>query len=92
MGTDFSLHGFGAIIDKATVDESTVAFIDGAGNSINYASILKNKGSRHQSALSFVMREEGSVVFVISQDGNVTVLENQRGVVRVERGLRADGL
>jgi hypothetical protein len=92
LGPDFSLHGFGAIIDKAAVDESSVKFIDGAGGTITYGSILANKGSRHQSALSFVMREEGAVVFVISQDGHVTVLENQGGVVRCERGLRAEGL
>jgi hypothetical protein len=92
LGPDFSLLGFGAIIDKAAVDESSVKFIDGADGTITYGSILANKGSRHQSALSFVMREEGSAVFVISQDGHVTVLENQGGVVRCERGLRAEGL
>jgi hypothetical protein len=92
LGTDFSLHGFGAIIDKAGADESKFKFIDGAGNPLTYTSILQNKGSRHQSALSFVMREEGAVVFIISQDGNVTALENQGGEVRVEKGLRADGL
>ena len=92
LGTDFSLHGFGAIIDKAVVDESKVKFIDSAGNSISYASILETKGSRHQSALSFVMREEGAVVFVVSQDGHVMVLENQGDIVRVERGFRTDDL
>jgi hypothetical protein len=91
LGTDFSLHGFGAIIDKAAADETKIAFIDGSGNSVKYETILKNKGSRHQSALSFVIREEGAVVFVVSQDGNVTVFENQEGVVRVEMELRADG-
>ncbi len=92
LGTDFSLHGFGAIIDKAAVDESKVTFTNEDGNPVCYDDILKNKGSRHQSALSFVMREEGTVVFVVSQDGHVTIFENQRNVVRIEIGYRADGV
>jgi hypothetical protein len=92
LGTDFSLHGFGALIGKSDVDESNVDFIDGAGNPIRNASIVSDRGSRHQSAVSFIIREEGVVVFVVSQDGHVTVLENHGGVVRVETELRADGV
>ncbi len=92
LGTDFSLHGFGAIINKVAVDESKVTFTDGAGYPVCYDDILKNKGTRHQSALSFVTHEEETVVFVVSQDGHVTIFENQHNVVRVERGYRADGV
>ena len=92
LGTDFSLHGFGAIIGITAVDESKVDFVDGADNPITYSSIVSDKGSRHQAAISFAVREEGVVVFVVSQDGHVTVLENHGGVVRVETGLRADGV
>ena len=92
LGIDFSLIGFGALIGKIAVDESRVDFIDGAGKPIRFSNIVQNKGSRHQAALSFAMREEGVVVFVVSQDGHVTVMENQGGVVRVETGLRADGV
>lgn len=92
LGTDLSLHGFGAMIDNAPVDESQLTFIDGNGRTINHASLVENEGMRHQSALSFVKREEGVVVFVVSQDGPITVLENRGGVVRCEKGLRAEGL
>ena len=92
MGTDFSLHGFGAMIDNALADKTKLRFVDGNDKNISHASIIENKGVRHQSALSFVMREEGVVVFVVSQDGQITALENQGGVVRCEKGLRADGL
>ena len=92
LGTDLSLHGFGTMIDNAPVDETRLRFIDGNDETISHASIIENKGMRHQSALSFVMREEGVVVFVVSQDGPITVLENRGGVVRCEKGLRAEGL
>ena len=92
LGTDLSLHGFGALIDNVPVDEAGLGFIDGNDEIISRASIVKNKGVRHQSALSFVNREEGVVVFVVSQDGPITVLENRGGVVRCEKGLRAEGL
>ncbi|MBD3671949.1 MAG: hypothetical protein HUJ26_00360 [Planctomycetaceae bacterium] len=92
LGTDFRLHGFGAIIDKAAVDESSITFVDGNDDTIEYASILKNKGSRHQSSLSFAMRELDSFVFVVSQDGHVTAIAHTDGVVRVEGGLRSDGI
>jgi hypothetical protein len=92
LGTDLSLHGFGAMIDNTPVDEVGLRFIDGNDETISRASIIENRGVRHQSALSFVMREEGVVVFVVSQDGPITVLENRRGVVRSEKGLRAEGL
>jgi hypothetical protein len=92
LGTDLTLHGFGAMIDNAPVDDTGLSFINGQDETIRHASILENKGMRHQSALSFVKREEGAVVFVVSQDGPITVLENRRGVVRCEEGLRAEGL
>jgi len=92
VGTDLTLHGFGAMIGNAPVDETRLRFIDGNDESISHASIIQNKGVRHQSALSFVMREEGVVIFVVSQDGLITVLENRGGVIRCETGLRAEGL
>jgi hypothetical protein len=92
LGTDLSLHGFGAMIDNSPVDGTQLKFINGIDNIIHQTSITKNKGMRHQSALSFAMREEGVVIFVVSQDGPIMVLENQGGVVRCEKGLRAEGL
>jgi hypothetical protein len=92
LGTDFSLHGFGAMIDNVPVDATGLTFVDGHDKIMSRASILHNQGMRHQAALSFVMREEGAVVFVVSQDGHIMVLENQGGMVRCERGLRAEGL
>ncbi len=92
LGTDLSLHGFGAMIDNAPVDEAGLRFIDGNDETISHAGIVEHKGVRHQSALSFVMRDAGVVIFVVSQDGPITVLENRGGVVRCEKGLRAEGL
>jgi hypothetical protein len=92
LGSDFSLHGFGAMIDNAPADETQLKFLDGNDGIISHRCVLENKGMRHQSALSFVMREEGAVVFVVSQDGPIMVLENQGGAVRCEKGLRAEGL
>lgn len=80
------------MIGNAPVDETRLRFIDGNDESISHASIIQNKGVRHQSALSFVMREEDVVIFVVSQDGLITVLENRGGVIRCETGLRAEGL
>ncbi len=53
LGTDFSLHGFGAMIVNAPMDSTKLRFIDGNDNIISHASIIENKGIRHQSALSF---------------------------------------
>jgi hypothetical protein len=92
LGTDFGLCGFGALIGTAATDEAKTKFIDGSGRIIEYASIVGNRGARHQSAVFLAMREKGVVVFVISQDGHVIVLENHGGFVRAETGLRADGV
>ena len=56
------------MIDNAPVDETGLKFVDGNDETISQASIVANRGTRHQSALSFVKREEGVVVFVCNSD------------------------
>jgi hypothetical protein len=92
LGTDLSLHGFGAMIDNSHLADRTLRFIDVDGKDVNWDYLVANKGMRHQSALSFVVRDEGVVVFVVSQDGPIMALANHEGVVRCEMGLRAEGL
>ncbi len=89
LGTDLRLAGFGAIIDKTNIEPSSFKFVDSEDNSIEFVSLLQNRGSRHQSALSFAMSEENAFVAVISQDGTVTVFQNEGKTIRVEKGLRA---
>jgi hypothetical protein len=87
---DFSLKvvAFNAIITKSTVP-SEVRLADTHGRPHKYEDVVRNRGSRHQSALIWTMTVPNSFSFVISQDGAVTAFHNTSGgEVVFERGLR----
>ena len=67
---------FNAIITKAEDDPQRYHFINQDDTPTNYEDVVKNRGSRHQSALSFVMRIPNSFAFVISQDNAVSAFHN----------------
>jgi hypothetical protein len=51
--------------------------------------ILRNRGSRHQSALFYAEHVPNSFAFVISQDGGVSAFHNPGdGTVVCEMGMR----
>jgi hypothetical protein len=80
---------FNAIIAKAGDDPKAYRFVDKDNTNIDYEDVVRNRGSRHQSALSFVMRVSKSFAFVISQDGFVSAFHNQgNGTIMCERGMR----
>lgn len=83
--------GFNAIITEEKVEG--LKFVDCDGHDLGTAKhLLANKGSRHKSALSFVMKVPDSFAIVISQDGAISALENRGdSVVVCDRGLRLMG-
>jgi len=79
---------FNAIITKSTVP-TEVRLTDIHGRPHTYEDVVRNRGSRHQSALIWTMTVPNSFALVISQDGAVTAFHNtSRGEVVFERGLR----
>jgi hypothetical protein len=80
--------GFNAIITEEKVEG--IRFVDCNENDLGPTKkILKNKGARHKSALSFVMKVPDSFAFVISQDGAISAFHNRGGnVIVCDRGLR----
>ena len=82
---------FNAIIAIAKLgnDPKDHRFVDNNNTSIDYKDVVSNRGSRHQSALSFVMHVPKSFAFVISQDGFVSAFHNQDNrTIMCERGMR----
>ena len=67
---------FNAIIAKSEDDPNAYRFFNKDNANIDYKDVVGNRGSRHQSALSFVMRVPKSFAFVISQDGFVSAFHN----------------
>jgi hypothetical protein len=83
---------FNAIIAKKESNTEIFNFIDRDRHSVTYEDVVRNRGSRHQSALSFVMNVPKSFAFVISQDGFVSAFHNKgdgKGPILFERGMRA---
>ena len=80
---------FNAIITKAEDDPQHYHFVNQDNVPTNYEDVVKNRGSRHQSALSFVMRVPNSFAFVISQDNAVSAFHNPgNGSIICEQEMR----
>jgi hypothetical protein len=80
---------FNAIVAKGNDEPGTFRFVDERGVDVSYREMVKNRGSRHQGALAFVMRVPNAFAFVISQDGAVTAFRsNDNKVISGERGMR----
>src|SRR5262249_50745269 len=79
---------FNAITTKASA-LTGVKLIDIHGREFKYDDVMRNRGSRHQSALIYTMTVPRSYAFVLSQDGAVTAFHNTgKGTVVFQPGLR----
>jgi hypothetical protein len=88
MDNACNVVAFNAIISKSADNKVAARLVDQIGRELSLADVGRNRGSRHQSALSYVMRVPDSFAFVISQDGSVSALHNRGdGTVLYERGL-----
>lgn len=89
LNYDCKVVAFNAIIGKLRVDPSMFRFVDGSGAPVSYDELVRHRGSRHQSALTFVMHVPGAFAFVISQDGFITAFHHrEKRAVLCERGMR----
>lgn len=89
LNNECQVVAFNAIIHKLGNDPKAHRFVDNDNTNIDYEDVLRNRGSRHQSALSFVMHVPKSYAFVISQDGFVSAFHNpDNGTIMCERGMR----
>ena len=89
MKFDCRVAGFNAIIAKAEDGKLRPRLVDQFGRDLKYEDVVRNRGSRHQSALSYAMQVPNSFAFVISQDGGVTAFHNPDDEkVICEGGLR----
>ncbi len=89
MDFECNVIAFNAIISKGGSAVSQIQFVGKDGRELAEGDVLKNRGSRHQSAVSFVRRVPDSFAFVISQDGSVSAFHNPGdGRVICEFGLR----
>jgi hypothetical protein len=80
---------FNAIIKRATNEPDSFAFVDRNGHALERNAVLRNRGSRHESALYYVSCVPDSFAFVISQDGSVSAFHNPGdGTVVCETGMR----
>jgi hypothetical protein len=81
------VDAFNAIISKPT-SIPKVTLVNERGIKLP-DDVLKNRGSRHQSALSCTIRVPDSFAFVISQDGGISAFHNpNNGKVVCEIGMR----
>jgi hypothetical protein len=84
-----NLVAFNAIISPDADGTDPALLVDEIGRSLDPAEVGGNRGSRHQSAMSFARRVPNAFAFVISQDGGVTAFHNRgNGRCRWEGGLR----
>jgi len=67
---------FNAIIDRSATTEAASRIVDQDHLERRREDILRNRGSRHQSALFYAERVPNSFAFVISQDGGVSAFHN----------------
>lgn len=89
MNIDCKIGAFNAIIKKGNGNIEACRFVNGSGAGLAYADLIKNKGSRHQAALSYVSDVAESFAFVISQDGLISAFHNEgNGTIICERELR----
>jgi hypothetical protein len=89
MNYDCTLFAFNAIINKAENKPASFRFLDDRNMERSYEYITKNRGSRHQACLSYVMTVPNSVAFVVSQDGQVSAFHRVgENTIVCERGMR----
>jgi hypothetical protein len=80
---------FNAIIDRSAAGEAASRMMDQHLLQRRREDILRNRGSRHQSALFYVERVPNSFAFVISQEGGVSAFHNPAdGSVMCEMEMR----
>ncbi len=80
---------FNAIIKRSAAGQPGCRIVDQHRLERRREDILRNRGSRHQSALSYAELVPNSFVFVISQDGGVSAFHNPAdGTVVCEMGMR----
>jgi len=89
LNYECNVVAFNAIIAKLKDDSEDYCCIDAGDNKMDCKDVVRNRGSRHQSALSFVMRVPKSFAFVISQDGFVSAFHNLGNkMIRCATGMR----
>jgi hypothetical protein len=76
LNYECNVVAFNAIIAKLEDNSEDYCCIDEGNNQMDCKDVVRNRGSRHQSALSFVMQVPKSFAFVISQDGFVSAFHN----------------
>jgi hypothetical protein len=80
---------FNAIIASSALGQVSPRLVDPFGSELEREAILKDRGSRHQSALSYASQVPNSFTFVISQDGGISAFHNPGdGTVLCEMGMR----
>jgi len=80
---------FNAIIDPAASGQAECRIVDHHRLERRREDVLRNRGSRHQFALSYAMHVPNSFAFVISQDGGVSAFYNPAdGTVVCQVGMR----
>lgn len=87
MTLDCKVGAINAIIKRSETPDCR--FEDERGVGLPRDKVIKNKGSRHQSALQYVMLVKGAFAFVISQDGSISAYHNTGEAIICERGMRA---
>lgn len=89
MDFECNVVAFNAIIARDPDREDKSRFVNRHGHDIPAEDVARNRGSRHQSAMSYAQRVPNSYAFVVSQDGIVTAFHNRGdGTVLCEQGLR----
>lgn len=86
---DCNVFAFNAIIDRSANGPWPCRLVDQHGIERTREEIVRNHGSRHQSALSYAENVPNSFAFVISQDGGISAFHNPgHGRVVCEMGMR----
>ena len=89
MTYGFKVAGYNAIIERS-LRGSECRLIGGDGTQLQRDEILTHRGSRHQSALSYISAVPYSFAFAISQDGGISAFHNPgNGCVVCGTGMRA---
>jgi len=76
---DCKVAAFNAIIAKAEAGADSCRLVDQHDIERQRDVILRHRGSRHQSTLSYAENVPDSFVFVISQDGSISAFHNPGG-------------
>ena len=89
MDYSCKVAAFNAIIDRSVAGQAAARIVNQHRMERRREDILRNRGSRHQSALLYAERVPNSFAFVISQDGGVSAFHNPAdGTVVCEMGMR----